>query len=258
MIYGGNMKKDFTISENYILPSLGKIYEEEFDPHITIRSMTTADEMKRLSPSELTYKNMCSIIDDCIIEDLPISCYDMCVGDYQFLIHKLRVVTYGKNYPLTCRCSYCGCLAQETVDLDQLQVNEFTESCMDYLEFDLPVTGKHICLNVQTPRMLDKVQERVKEFKKRNKKADIDPTMIYLLCSLIRLVDGKVPDPINIEEWVKKLPMKDVNYILTYADKFNSSIGVDINLNMTCDVCGLDYNVVLVTTNEFFRPRLDA
>ena len=54
------MKKDFTISENYILPSLGKIYEEEFDPHITIRSMTTADEMKRLSPSELTYKNMCS------------------------------------------------------------------------------------------------------------------------------------------------------------------------------------------------------
>ena len=56
------MKKDFTISENYILPSLGKIYEEEFDPHITIRSMTTADEMKRLSPSELTYKNMCSII----------------------------------------------------------------------------------------------------------------------------------------------------------------------------------------------------
>ena len=90
---------------------------------------------------------------------------------------------------------------------------------MDYLEFDLPVTGKHICLNVQTPRMLDKVQERVKEFKKRNKKADIDPTMIYLLCSLIRLVDGKVPDPINIEEWVKKLPMKDVNYILTYADK---------------------------------------
>ena len=74
--------KDYNISENFILPSKGKIYTENINPDVTLRSMTTADEMKRLSPSEFPYKKMSTIIDDCIIEDLPLSAYDMCIGDY--------------------------------------------------------------------------------------------------------------------------------------------------------------------------------
>ena len=89
---------DYTIAESYTLPSLGKVYDHEINPHIKLRSMTTTEEMKRLSPSDRPYENLAEIIDDCLIEKPDISAYDLCVGDFQFLLHKLRIVTYGPMY----------------------------------------------------------------------------------------------------------------------------------------------------------------
>ena len=91
---------NYTIGNQYTLPSLGKVYDKQINPQITLRSMTIEDEMKRLNHADRPYKVMCEIIDDCLIEKLGISSYDMCLGDYQFLLHKLRVVTYGKEYKL--------------------------------------------------------------------------------------------------------------------------------------------------------------
>ena len=55
-----------TIQENFTLPSKGLIYDQKFDPTITLRSMTVMEEMKRLSYNASEYKVMSEIIDDCI------------------------------------------------------------------------------------------------------------------------------------------------------------------------------------------------
>ena len=39
-------QNDYTIMEGYELPSKGKIYSENVNPHIELRSMTARDEMK--------------------------------------------------------------------------------------------------------------------------------------------------------------------------------------------------------------------
>lgn len=248
---------DYTIAENYTLPSKGKIYDIEVDPHIKIRSMTTQEEMKRLAPSDLPYKNMCEIIDDCLVEGPDISAYDMCIGDYQFLLHKLRVVTYGNKYSISNVCPFCNHLNTRTVNLDELQLLTFEEDLKKYLEFDLPVTKKHIKLNVQTPRMLDNVTELVKEFRRKSNNAADDPSLIYTICQLIDTVDNKRQNPIKLEQWVRELPMKDTNTILSYAEKINTSIGVKNDLAVQCELCTLEYNTVFKMTNEFFRPALD-
>ena len=70
------------------------------NPNIKIRSMTTEEEMKRLGYTEQPYKMLSEIIDDCLVDKPGISTYDMCLGDYEFLLHKLRVVTYGSDYKI--------------------------------------------------------------------------------------------------------------------------------------------------------------
>ena len=40
--------KDYTIAETYTLPSRGKIYGTGISETVTLRSMTTAEEQKRL------------------------------------------------------------------------------------------------------------------------------------------------------------------------------------------------------------------
>ena len=52
---------DYIISEEYELPSKGKLYDKEVKSIVKLRSMTTNEEMKWLSRSERAYKNMADI-----------------------------------------------------------------------------------------------------------------------------------------------------------------------------------------------------
>ena len=72
---------NYSIAEEFRLPSQGKVYSMNVKPAGKIRSMTTQEEMKRLAPAERAYKNICEVIDDCIVEDIGISAYDMCLAD---------------------------------------------------------------------------------------------------------------------------------------------------------------------------------
>ena len=246
-----------SIASQYTLPSLGKIYGREFDPIVTLRSMTTADEMRRLNPTERPCKAMAEIIDSCIEQSLPISSYDMCLGDYQYLLHRLRVVTYGAKYPVVTVCPYCGVSSKQDLNLEDLPVLQYTDNVLNLMEFDLPKTGKHSKLRFQTPRMLDEVALQAKELRKKQGDAFVDPTLSLTVESMIDTVDGHKPDLIKLSQWVSSLPMMDTNIILQRAEKLNSSIGVSRELDIECDACGLDYKTQMPMNAEFFRPSAD-
>lgn len=251
------MNTDYTISEIVTLPSLGKIYSPEIDPQVSLRSMSTADEMKRLSQTEFPYRTMCEIIKGCITTPVSIHPYDMCIGDYLFLLHKLRIVTYGSSYTLSSICPYCGHANIDTVMLDELPVKQYTNSIQDYFYFTLPRTNKQIKIRFQTPRILDIVSQRVSDYRKKSKDKSIDPTIMYTIANLIEEIDGRPVDITSAEDWVKTLPMLDTQTILAHANKINQEIGLDLDLEAVCDICSLSYKTAFKMTAEFFRPTLD-
>ena len=249
---------NYSIAEEYTLPSLGKVYTQKINPVVKLRSMTTEEEMRRLAPNERQYKNLCDIIDACIVEPIGISAYDMCIADYQFLLHKLRIVTYGSEYKLNSTCPYCGTVNENTIQLDELKTVECSiEEISKYMEIDLPKTGKHIRITLQTPRMIDEVTLRNKELKKKSKGAATDSTLIYTLTSLISTIDGDYMDPVKKEDFVRSLPMMDTNYIMKHAQKLVESFGIDPRITEICGLCGLDYTGSFRFSSEFFGPSID-
>lgn len=248
----------YTIAEEYTLPSLGKVYKENVNPVVKIRSMTTQEEMRRLAPSDKAYKNICEIIDDCLIESPGISSYDMCLADYQFLLHKLRIVTYGSDYPTTSACPHCRSENDAIINLNELEVVNFAlEDFTKLTEFKLPKTGKNITIKMQTPRMVDNVNSRAREMQKKSKNTAGDTAFLFTLESLIDTVDGVKLDPIKKEDFVRQLPMMDTNYILKHAQKLVESFGLNTSLSNTCPICGLDYRSSFRITSEFFGPSID-
>lgn len=247
--------ENYVIAEDFILPSHGKIYiDRQVNEKVRLRSMTTVDEMKRLRPNERKYKSMAEVIDSCMVEDIGISSYDMCLADYQFLMHKLRVVTYGSEYPLQCSCPFCLVSQSESLDLDELEYSEFTEDIDQYLEFDLPVSGKHVSLRMQTPRLLDDITVASNADKKRNRGDQSGSAFLYTLKYLIKEVDGEKLDPIKLEDVIKALPMKDVNLIINNARKGADAFGLVPDLTIVCNTCGLTYTSPFRITSEFFGP----
>lgn len=252
------VEQDYTIAESFTLPSRGEIYSTSVNPEIKLRSMTTAEEMKRQAKTDSPYKQMSEVIEDCIVGSKPgISVYDMCLGDYEFLLHKLRVVTYGPEYKMFITCPSCGNTQEKIADLDTLAVTEVDiEDFKNSLKVTLPRTKKEIELKFTTPRMLDEIAKRRKDYARKNPDA-LDQGLVYTLSYAIKSVDDKISTPAVYETFVKKLPMADVNYLLQKIDAINNKIGLDSDIICTCKECGFETVTPFRLTSEFFGPTID-
>ena len=249
------MSSNTRIAEVFTLPSKGLIYEEEVNPEVVLNSMTTRHEMLRLSTTEDSQKIMAQIIDDCIDSDLGISAYDLCLGDFQYLMFMLRVVTFGNEYELRGRCPYCGFEQTTKINLDELEVKEYDDSLADLLEITLPKTGSKVKLTLQTPRILDRISTKVKEYRRRHKDSDENPVILYNILASIDEVEDKNSNAFMLEEWVKNLPLADTNAIINRIDLINNKMGIDLNVEGECKICGTTYQVPFRINQTFFRPN---
>ena len=246
---------DYTIMEGYELPSKGKIYNEIINPHIELRSMTARDEMKRLSPSSTPLKTLADIIEGCCIEQPGIHIYDMALGDYEFLLHKLRIVTYGEDYKVSLRCPECGESIDTIAKLGQLDIKEFDEEAVKNLQtFSLPKSGRIVTLKFLSPRLVEEMEVKVKDMKRRYKTATIDFETLVRLLSNVDLIDGDKKSETEMENILTSLPAMDLQKILNNLDKLNQQIGLDNVLYLTCPKCGEEITTFFRFGPEFFRP----
>lgn len=250
---------NITIVESFELPSKGKIYDVPVNSSFKLRSMTTEDEMKRLSHSEDAYKLLSEVIDSCILDPIGISVYDMHLGDYQYILHRLRVVTYGSDYKVASICPICQNKDEYTIDLDSLDVTEYDEEAFNkYRRTTLPKSGRNVELKFMTPRMLDQIEAKKREFNRKNTSGvKKDNSFLYTVQAIVKSIDGKVYDPIKLEQILRALPLADTNTIMKYGDKLNSLVGLKAIIPNICSNCGVDYKVPFRVTSEFFGPSID-
>lgn len=242
------------IVETLHLPSKGLIYEEEVNPEVELSSMKTKHEMLRLSATEESQKIMAQIVDDCIVNNIGISSYDLCLGDFQYLLYKLRVVTFGPDYELECRCPYCGFENNVTLNIDELEVHEYDDSLPELMNLELPVSGNKIKLTMQTPRMLDRINARINDTRKRRKNNSENLTILYTIMACLEEIDDEPVDPITVENWIRELPLADTNAIIYRIDKINESLGIELDSVTTCRVCGSTFLAPFRVNSSFFRP----
>lgn len=245
----------YTIAEGYELPSKGSIYTTSVNPHVELRSMTARDEMKRLSPTTTQFKKMADIIEGCLIEKPSIKVYDMALGDYEYLLHKLRIVTYGPDYKMSLVCPFCGESFENAADLEQLHVLDFDLEKFESLHtFTLPVSGDTVTIKFQTPRMLDETDAKTKELKRKFRDAEVEFNLLVILQQVIDEVNGAKLDPTKAETYINKLAAKDMVKIINNLDALNACIGISSELILDCPNCGGEVHTHFRFGSEFFRP----
>ena len=253
-----NEKTNYTIAEEYSLPSQGKIYPVPFDPKVKLRSMTVQEEMKRMNQSKSLNETLCEIIDSCLITELPMSAYDLAVPDYEYLLHKLRIVTYGPEYKMIVGCPHCGTQQTYTANLDELKIKQFDlAEYQNNLNFTLPVCKKEIKLRVPTARLQDSIQDKVEEFNRQSPESKVDMSPLFTLETMIESVDGAKMSYIELQELIKHMSAADYNYIIQKMEKVNNAIGIDKRIDLKCSKCGGSLSTFFRFSTEFFRPTID-
>lgn len=246
---------NWTIGEGMELPSKGLIYDVAMPANVELRSMTAKEELRRQNPSNTHFKTLADIIEGCMIEKPKVHVYDMALGDYEYLLHRLRIVTYGDSYRVGLVCPYCGEEFEADAHLEELHLKEFDIDAFNELKtLKLPKSDKIVTLKFQTPRMLDEIEAKAKELKRKFKDADISFETLVLLESIIDTVDGEKLNSTALETFINKLPAMDMTKILNTADKMNNMIGLDNILTVDCNKCGGEVRTSFRFGPEFFRP----
>ena len=246
---------NFTIMEGYELPSKGLIYSTRINPNVELRSMTAKEEMQILSNSRTPLKVLSDIIESCMIEKPAIHVYDMALGDYEFLLQRLRVVTFGNKYKVSVGCPTCGHFTNTEINLDKLEVNEFDENkWRDLVTITLPKTNQVVSLNFTTPRMMEENAAKAKEFARKYKGSDANFELLVTFTSAIDLIDGKKLSAYELENWINQLPALDLIKIRNSIDALNEYIGVDNTFFVTCDECKEEIKSFFRIGPEFFQP----
>lgn len=244
------------IVDSVTLPSQGKIYEEEVNPEITLSSMQTKHELLRMSTTEDNQKLMADILDDCIVSEVGISSYDMCIGDYQYLLYNLRMITFGNEYKFMTPCPFCRSTNMIDMDLTELGVTEYDDELSAMRIITLPTTGTELELTLQTPRMIDKIQRETNQFKRRMKGSKENPYLLFSMLNSIVKKDGEDINTIEDEMWLRELPLMDTNKIIATIDKINSYLGYGTVVERSCTNCGEVVYFPFRLNDTFLRPPI--
>ena len=154
---------------------------------------------------------------------------------------------------MTISCPNCGEIVESTANLDSIEVFEYDDTYSDLAKLTLPVSNKIVEMKYQTPRDLDDIARKKKEMQRKTK-LNVEYGLLFTTMSLIKSVDGRVLNPIQLEDFVKKLSMKDVTAIISRAEELNRKVGLDTRVITKCNQCGYEMVSTFRITSEFFGP----
>ena len=215
------------------LPSRGKAYVD-CDESIMIKPFTFAQERKLRSIKNATHgaKIINSLIDECV-EGLD---YDsMTLEDKNYILFKLREISYGENYTITAECLSCGSNNKLTVNIPEVPVTYAEDDYKEPFEITLPDTKQVV--RFVTPRCKDE-----KYFESAEKLTD---NIWRFALSVGEYSEKKV-----LKAFFEATTVRDLVYFREQISK--DRYGMNKSMSFECANCGEVSDSLIPFTESFF------
>lgn len=249
-------KFNFSDEELIPLPSGGRLYDTEDSDikngFIKVRAMTMVEE-EILATSRFLRSGSATrmVISNCLISD--INAKDILIFDANFILFRLRQITYGDEYQFKIKCdnSICGKEFDHTVNITQLKFEELPENFVEPIVTKLP-NSKYTVHSI-LPRLVHSEELYLKNMKKKKGTGDSDTRFLdNAVSGTIAIFDphGKEVSIGDWEEFFEALTGGDTA-ILRKNTAF--STGVDKLDGVVCPYCETDYSGSIPVGPDFFR-----
>jgi hypothetical protein len=240
------------------LPSGGKLYDkvttdpEVLNGFIRLRQMTIKEE-EILSTSRIAKTGSTTrlIISRCI--DSDIDAKDILLFDSNYLLFRLRQISYGDEYQFELQCTnpVCEKKFQHKVIISKLKFETLPEDFVEPIKVSLP-RSKYTVF-VLLPRLYHSEEIYMRNTNRKKKSDDEDKRLVDNIW--VTTVDIKDPDGNSIpqgewEEFLSNLPSID-RAAITKATDYTT--GVDRLEGVNCPYCEADYSGTIPIGIEFFR-----
>jgi len=247
--------------DTFVLASNGRLYSgiedwpEGVPGTVRITPIRTKHEAKLFGSRGKSYESsMDMIFRNCIAEP-NLRPEDITLQDRLHLLIRIRALSYGSDYTIgsgsSIPCSMCGNSIEKVIDLTKLRVNYLEKD--EPFEMILPRSGHVVQWRDLRGSDLHAIRNFVQNARQNRLPDEGDPEFIFRMAKFVVGVDGKELNIGEAREFIGNLIGEDSAYFLEAVE---AEYGVELNLNLTCDVCGsVLEGYGLPINQEFFRPR---
>lgn len=221
---------------------------------ITIRAMTTAEERLRLSSSN-AFSVIPNIIKSCIVEPENVDVMNMNMIDINFIMYRLRALTYGSDYEVDVPCNNENKFVTVHVNLNEIEVHEAKDFTGEFEIGPLPKSEDVVTCKLTSPRDLQRIERDCRRILKKYPDYVGDPEFIIKWLYRITKVNGEEISSAEIRGYIEKMHAHDNAYLEDKYEDEVSKYGMDLDMFEICPSCGADLEFRLPITGEFFRPR---
>ena len=257
--------------EQHKLPSNGML--EGVPREVTIQNMTTAEEKMLIGSSEELYD---TLITKCVTEPENFDFDSLILADQQFLLIRIRSMSYGSEYPYSYRCPNCGQIHEYMLDLDSFETTYLEDGFTEpYARIPLPVSKDIVGLRLPRVSDINSIETKTRRHMKKNPQAQGDIGYIFNLMANISEIelDGDKTGPKlcnvpirgdmtkymsehQLQDYVENLHVRDAAMIKNTVAKQNNAVGMDRTVYEVCPNCQSDIEFTWNITSDFFRSRV--
>lgn len=245
-------------SEDFLLPSKGLLYGDNFDGHFSMRMFTTKEERIRLSSNENFLHTMAAMLNNCITtaNGTTIDTKWFTEFDFIYTMYKARILSYGNIYKVSARCPHCGRTFVVETDLDKLKVLYLPDDFKEPFEIGPLPMSKDI-LQLRLLRVNDniEIEQEAKDILEEDKNYVGNPTINLTLEHIIMSINGKQLHRLDVRNYVDNLPAADYQYIRHKINNIKAGLILDGVTDCTNKDCNAKVPYSLAVNSTFFRPE---
>lgn len=240
------------ITETVHMPSKGLL--NNVPKEIVIKAIQRKDKKKMLMSE--TDDVLLSLLQSSIVDPLDFNVYDLLPFEAEYLLYRLRILTYGAQHTFKSSCPHCGSLNEVEMNLNDIPVIEVPNSFNIIFDIPpLPVSGHQLKCKLLTEGERKIIRKKAKELVENtgNKAADID--MIWE--SRIVAINGNSKmAPIEVTQFLDELNDYDSEYFMEYYNAYEGNYGLQTQLHYACDNCNKKVEDEMPSIYTFFRPTI--
>jgi len=255
-----NKKSKFNFAESELiqLPSKGLLYKnvtedkDVLNGYIRIYPMTVEEEeilttQKFLKTGSATRM----VLQSCIASD--IDARDILMFDSNYLLFRLRQISYGNTYKFKIKCQnqFCEKDFEHSLNISDLQFNELSDDIKEPVVVKLPKSQYTVTFIY--PRLAHSEEIFMRNNSRNKTTDDRDKSKLDdLITTTIEILDknGKLVNPKDWEDFYEALIGMDRAAL---TEKSRLLTGVESIKDVSCPYCGSKYEGGIPIGIEFFR-----
>lgn len=194
------------------------------------------------------------LLQSSIVSPTDFDVYNLLPFETQYLLYRLRVLTYGDEYKYIENCPHCGHGNELELPLNEMPIKEVPDDFKIQFDIKLPRIGHVLTCRLLNEREYLNASKTADEIRE-NFNSENDAADVIWQARIVAINGDNSLTPIQKSQYLDELIDLDFEYLTHEYFKAEGNYGLQSEFTYTCENCNKLVESNMPSVYTFFRPQ---